>query len=74
MLDEGYYIFRQLRNSSGCLEARKQDIFAMIRQLSLPAWFTALPAADTRWTGLLRMLEKPSDGIEYSAKEIDYLT
>ena len=35
-LDEGYYIFRQLRNSPAYLEARKKDIFAMIRQLSLP--------------------------------------
>ena len=35
-LDEGYYIFRQLRNSPAYLEARKKDIFAMIRQLSFP--------------------------------------
>ena len=35
-LDEGYYIFRQLRNPPPYLEARKNDIFAMIRQLSLP--------------------------------------
>ena len=38
-LDEGYYIFRQLRNSPAYLEMRKKDIFAMIRQLSLPTWF-----------------------------------
>ena len=30
-LDEGYYIFLQLRNSPSYLEARKKDIFAMIR-------------------------------------------
>ena len=53
-LDEGYYIFRQLRNSPAYLEARKKDIFAMIRQLSLPTWFMSLSAADTRWTDLLR--------------------
>ena len=35
-LDEGYYIFRQLRNSPAYLQSRKKDIFAMIRQLSLP--------------------------------------
>ena len=45
-LDEGYYIFRQLRNSPADLEARKKDIFAMIQQLSLPSW--SLSAADTR--------------------------
>ena len=46
-LDEGYYIFRQLRNSPAYLETRKKDIFAMIRQLSLPTWFMSLSAADT---------------------------
>ena len=57
------------------MEARKEkDIFAMIRQLSLPIWFMSLSAADTRWTDLLRMLAKLSDGIEYSEKEIDKMT
>ena len=46
-LDEGYYIFRQLRNSPAYLETRKKDIFAMIRQFSLPTWFMSLSAADT---------------------------
>ena len=36
----------------------KKDIFAMIRQLSLPTWFMSLSAADTRWTDLLKMLAK----------------
>ena len=70
-LDEGYYIFRQLRNLPAYLEASKKDIFAMIRQFSLPTWFMSLSAADTRWTDLLRMLAKLNDGIEYSEKEID---
>ena len=69
--DEGYYIFRQLWNSPAYLETRKKDIFAMIRQLSLPTWFMSLSAADTRWTDLLRMLAKLNDGIKYSEKEID---
>ena len=46
-LDDGYYIFRQLRNSPAYLAARKNDIFAMIRQLSLPTCFMSLSAADT---------------------------
>ena len=73
-LDEGYYIFRQLRNSPAYLEMRKKDIFAMIRQLSLPTWFMSLSAADTRWTDLLKMLAKLNDGIEYSETELDKLT
>lgn len=32
-LDEGYYIFRQLRNSQAYFGAKKKDIFAMLRQL-----------------------------------------
>ena len=54
-LDQGYYIFRQLRNSPAYLQSRKKDIFAMIRQLSLPTWFMSLSAADTRWTDLLKI-------------------
>ena len=54
-LAEGYYILGQLRNSPAYLEARKKDIFAMIRQLSLPTWFISLSAADTRCTDLLKM-------------------
>ena len=73
-LDEGYYIFRQLRNSPAYLETHKKDIFAMIRQLSLPTWFMSLSAADTRWTDLLKMLAKLNDGIEYSEKELEHLT
>ena len=71
-LDEGYYIFRQLRNSPAYLEARKKDIFAIIRQLSLPAWFMSLSAADTRWTDLLKMLAKLNN--DYSDKDVEGLT
>ena len=73
-LDEGYYIFRQLRNSPAYLEARKKDIFAMIRQLSLPTWFMSLSAADTRWTDLLKMLAKLNNGVDYSDKDLEGLT
>ena len=73
-LDEGYYIFRQLRNSPAYLETRKKDIFAMIRQLSLPTWFMSLSAADTRWTDLLRMLAKLNDRIDYSEQELENLS
>ena len=73
-LDEGYYIFRQLRNSPAYLKARKKDIFAMIRQLSLLTWFVSLSAADTKWTDLLQMLAKLNNGLDYSDKDIEGLT
>ena len=69
-LDEGYCIFRQLRNSPAYLETRKKDIFAMIRQLSMPTWFMSLSAADTRWTDLLEILAKLNDGIDYSDNHV----
>ena len=73
-LDDGYYIFHQLKNSPAYLEARKKEIFAMIRQLSLPTWFMSLSAADTRWTDLLKMLAKLNIGVDYSDKDIEGLT
>ena len=73
-LDEGYYIFRQLRNSPPYLEARKKDIFAMIRQLSLPTWFISLSAADTRWTDLLKMLAKLNNDAELTNTDIENMT
>ena len=73
-LDEGYYIFRQLRNSPPYLEARKKDIFAMIRQLSLPTWFISLSAADTRWTDLLKMLAKLNGDADLTDTDIEKLT
>ena len=73
-LDEGYYIFLQLRNSPAYLESRKNGISAMIRQLSLPTWFMSLSAADTRWTDLLKMLAKLNNGVSYTNEDIDGLT
>ena len=73
-LDEGYYIFRQLRNSPAYLQSRKKDIFAIIRQLSLPIWFMSLSAADTRCTDLLKMLAKLNNGVSYTDKDIEELT
>ena len=55
-LNEGYYIFRTLRNSPAYLSSKKKDVFAMIRQLGLPTWFISLSSADTRWTDLLKTL------------------
>ena len=55
-LDDGFYIFRDLRNSPPYLEKRKKDVFAMIRQLGLPTWFCSLSSADTKWIDLHQIL------------------
>ena len=69
-LDEGYRIFRSLRSSPPYFEARKRDLFAMIRQLGLPTWFISLSAADTLWKDLHRMLGKLIDKKDYSDEEL----
>ena len=73
LLDEGYYIFRQLRNSPAYLASKKKDVFAMIRQLGLPTWFMSLSSADTRWSFLLKALSQ-LDGIILSDEEVAKLS
>ena len=38
-LNEGYYIFKDIRNSPAYLAKKKKEAFAMIRQLKIPALF-----------------------------------
>ncbi|XP_062590040.1 uncharacterized protein LOC134251654 [Saccostrea cucullata] len=71
-LNEGYYIFRTLRNSPAYLSSKKKDVFAMIRQLGLPTWFISLSSADTRWQDLLKTLAT-LDGKTLSQEELEDL-
>ncbi|XP_062614791.1 uncharacterized protein LOC134276564 [Saccostrea cucullata] len=71
-LNEGYYIFRTLRNSPAYLSSKKKDVFAMIRQLGLPTWFISLSSADTRWQDLLKTLAM-LDGKSLSPEELEDL-
>ena len=52
-LNEGYKIFHTIRNSPPYLQQRKNEAFAMIRQLGFPSLFISLSAAETKWTELL---------------------
>ncbi|XP_062609477.1 uncharacterized protein LOC134271261, partial [Saccostrea cucullata] len=72
--NEGFYVFKQLRNSPPYLETRKKDVFAMIRQLGLPTWFMSFSAADTRWNDLIKALGVLNDGREYTDSEIESMT
>ncbi len=65
-MDDGYYIFRQVRNSPAYLDHSKKELFAMIRQLGLPTWFMSLSAADTKWVDLHIMLGKLVDKKDYT--------
>ena len=69
-LDEGYYIFRNLRNSPAYLDKRKKDAFAMIRQIGFPSLFISLSAAETKWPELLRAVAQLNDNKTYTDEEI----
>ena len=55
-LDEGFRVLRNLRSLLPFFEKCKKDLFAMIRQLGNPIWFSSFSAAETRWTHLLKTL------------------
>ena len=65
-LDEGYKIFKTIRNSPQYWENQKKDVFAMIRQLGLPTLFISLSANDLHWPELIIALGKLVDKKDYS--------
>ena len=70
-LDEGYYIFRTIRNSPAYLDHKKKEAFAMIRQLGFPSLFISQSAAETKWPELLRALGQVLDRKTYTDLEIE---
>ena len=42
----------------------------MIRQLGKPTWFCSFSAAETRWSHLLKILERVVDKIDNTGSEI----
>ena len=65
-LDEGYRIFKTIRNSPQYWENQKRDVFAMIRQLGIPTLFLSLSANDLHWAELITALGKLVDNKDYS--------
>ena len=72
-LDDGYQIFKTIRNTPAYLEEKAKEIRAMIRQLGIPTWFISLSANDLNWPELLVMLGKMQDKKDYTGK-IDSLS
>ena len=70
-LDEGYYIFRTIRDSPAYLEKRKKDAFAMFRQLGCPSLFMSQSCAETKWPELLRALGQLVGNKTYTDQEIE---
>lgn len=69
-LDEGFRIFRDVRGSPPYWEQAKKDIFALIRQLGIPTWFTSFSAAETHWVHLLQILGQTVDKKQYFTEEV----
>ena len=67
-LDEGYRIFKTIRNSPQYWENQKKEVFAMIRQLGLPTLFLSLSANDLQWSELIITLGKLVDNKDYTAE------
>lgn len=62
-LDEGFRVLRNLRSLLPFFEKCKKDLFAMIRQLGNPIWFSSFSAAETRWTHLDSSSDIESDKV-----------
>ena len=60
-LDEGYNIFRIIRNSPQYWENQEKEVYAIIRQLGLPTLFISLSANDLYWSELIVSLGKLVD-------------
>ena len=65
-LDEGYRIFRTIRNSPQYWENQKKEVFAMIRQLGIPTLFMSLSANDLYWKELISTLGRLIDKKDYT--------
>ena len=65
-LDEGYRIFKTIRNSPQYWENQKKEVFAMIRQLGIPTFFISLSANDLHWSELIVSLGKLVDNKDYT--------
>ncbi|EDS38200.1 conserved hypothetical protein [Culex quinquefasciatus] len=60
MMEIGLAFFKGIPNSVQYWQGRKQDLFAMIRQLGKPTMFLTLSASETQWEELLKVLHKLS--------------
>ena len=69
-LNEGYYIFKDIRNSPAYLAKKKKEAFAMICHLKTSTLFISQSAAETKWPELLRALGQTVDKKTYTDAEI----
>lgn len=73
-LDDGYQIFKNIRNSPPYFENKKKNLMAMIRQLGIPTLFISLSAADTKWINLLSSIKTLLTNKLCTDEEIEQMT
>ena len=56
--DEGYKFMKTVRGTPAYWESTMRDLFAMVRQLGIPTFFTSFSAADRRWTEIVQCICK----------------
>ncbi|TKS65922.1 ATP-dependent DNA helicase PIF1 [Collichthys lucidus] len=72
--DEGYKFLRGIRGTPPYWMSVQKDLFAMIRQLSIPTFFASFSSADLRWpemlNSILRLERKTTcvDDLDWSDK------
>ena len=72
--DEGFRVLRHLKGSPNYFENCKKDLFAVLYHLGNPTLFFSLSAAETRWSHLLKVLDRLAEKKDYTDYEIDNKT
>ena len=72
--DEGFRVLRHLKGSPHYFQNCKKDLFAVLYHLGNPTLFFSLSAAETRWSHLLKVLDRLAEKKDYTDYEIDNKT
>ncbi|XP_063049297.1 uncharacterized protein LOC134443443 [Engraulis encrasicolus] len=69
--NEGYKFLRGIRGTPPYWMSVQKDLFAMIRQLSIPTFFASFSSADLRWPDFLSSLQR-AEGKEANVADLDW--
>ncbi|XP_041961680.1 uncharacterized protein LOC121719960 [Alosa sapidissima] len=69
--DEGYKFLRGIRGTPPYWMSVQKDLFAMIRQLSIPTFFASFSSADLRWPEMLNSILR-IEGKQTSVDDLDW--
>ncbi|XP_060776102.1 uncharacterized protein LOC132885442 [Neoarius graeffei] len=69
--DEGYKFLRGIRGTPPYWMSVQKDLFAMIRQLSIPTFFASFSSADLRWPEFLSSLQRV-EGKQPNVSDLDW--